>query len=568
MINSFFKKRRYFAAIVAVMVLGGVMVGIYIVSTIQKVSQYYLHNQGIQEVVSSINRCTIASKEFLLNSYTSEQFYKTGSSPNIVEFKESYETASQQLEILIKQRSNTDTQAKLNGLVPKLIAFKQVFEQMVMQYKQRGFKDIGIEGEMRKAIHDLEHTSYLPDLKQVLSLRRHEKDFILRKDLAYVQKLHQEIDVMMVTYTQNKALSAEQKAYLIACLQNYGKAFDQIVDKEKMIGLDEHHGLRASIVQKQHELEEQLLFMQQEIAGQTENSMTAVQYIVWVVSFLFLCFLGLVSFVFYIFNNSVRKPVLLLQTAAEIVSQGCLSVDLSDLKKYSLLEDLVLSIERIILKFSNSIETVKSIGQSENITLSAVGNDKDEVGKALNKILLQFQDLRILETRRSWHNEGLAIFAKISREQHTINGFADHAIKALVKYVGVNQAGIFVVNNSNNGQVQLELTAMYAYNRKKFMNQSILAGEGLVGQCYLEKESIYLSDVPQDYVYITSGLGEATPTSIYILACKSRGEIEAVVELASFKLLANYEMEFLEKIGESIAASIYFMRMNEHMKLL
>ncbi len=568
MINSFFKKRRYFAAIVAAMVLGGVMVGIYIVSTIQKVSQYYLHNQSIQEVVSSINRCTIASKEFLLNSYTSEQFYKTGSSPNIVEFKESYETASQQLEILIKQRSNTDTQAKLSGLVPKLIAFKQVFEQMVMQYKQRGFKDIGIEGEMRKAIHDLEHTSYLPDLKQVLSLRRHEKDFILRKDLAYVQKLHQEIDVMMVTYTQNKALSDEQKAYLIACLQNYGKAFDQIVDKEKMIGLDEHHGLRASIVQKQHELEEQLLFMQQEIAGQTENSMTAVQYIVWVVSFLFLCFLGLVSFVFYIFNNSVRKPVLLLQTAAEIVSQGCLSVDLSDLKKYSLLEDLVLSIERIILKFSNSIETVKSIGQSENITLSAIGNDKDEVGKALNKILLQFQDLRILETRRSWHNEGLAIFAKISREQHTINGFADHAIKALVKYVGVNQAGIFVVNNSNNVQVQLELTAMYAYNRKKFMNQSILAGEGLVGQCYLEKESIYLSDVPQDYVYITSGLGEATPTSIYILACKSRGEIEAVVELASFKLLANYEMEFLEKIGESIAASIYFMRMNEYQKLL
>src|SRR6478609_4946724 len=106
MVNSFFKKRRYFAAIVVAMVLGGVMVGMYIVSTIQKVSQYYLHNQGIQEVVSSINRCTIASKEFLLNSYTNEQFYKTGSSPNIVEFKESYETAYQQLEILAKQPNN------------------------------------------------------------------------------------------------------------------------------------------------------------------------------------------------------------------------------------------------------------------------------------------------------------------------------------------------------------------------------------------------------------------------------------------------------------------------------
>lgn len=103
---------------------------------------------------------------------------------------------------------------------------------------------------------------------------------------------------------------------------------------------------------------------------------------------------------------------------------------------------------------------------------------------------------------------------------------------------------------------------------KKFIDKIVIPGEGLVGQCFIEKEGIFMTEIPADYINITSGLGEARPRSLYILPMVNNGIVEAVLEIASFQVFKQHERDFLVKIGESIASAIYFIRVNENTRNL
>ena len=119
----------------------------------------------------------------------------------------------------------------------------------------------------------------------------------------------------------------------------------------------------------------------------------------------------------------------------------------------------------------------------------------------------------------------------------------------------INQAGFYLINRTTN-EKHFELTACIAFDRKKFADKRIEWEEGLIGRCALEKETIYLTDIPNNYINITSGLGDANPKSILIVPLKTNDEIYGVIELASFKEFQDFEIEFVEKTAESIALTI------------
>src|SRR5690554_3313009 len=104
------------------------------------------------------------------------------------------------------------------------------------------------------------------------------------------------------------------------------------------------------------------------------------------------------------------------------------------------------------------------------------------------------------------------------------------------------------------------MTASVAFDRRKFADKTINWGEGLVGRCGLEKETILITDVPNDYIHITSGLGGANPGTILLVPLKSNDELYGVIELASFQILQTYEIELVEKSAESIASTIAMLK--------
>jgi CheY-like chemotaxis protein/signal transduction histidine kinase len=114
------------------------------------------------------------------------------------------------------------------------------------------------------------------------------------------------------------------------------------------------------------------------------------------------------------------------------------------------------------------------------------------------------------------------------------------------------QQGVFFVNQPEEGVPVMKLLGAYAYRQRKSLANEFRPGEGLVGQCVLEKERILINNVPRDYVYIASGLGEAPPLNIVVLPVLFEGDVKAVIELSSFNGFSETHLTFLDQLTESI----------------
>jgi PAS domain S-box-containing protein len=181
----------------------------------------------------------------------------------------------------------------------------------------------------------------------------------------------------------------------------------------------------------------------------------------------------------------------------------------------------------------------------------------------------QMKKVKSEDEKRIWTSQGLSDFATIIRNnQHDFKSLSVELISNIVKYLDIQMGGLFILNTDDQDNVHLELTGCYAYNRVKTLEKRVPPGKGLVGQCYLEGETIYMKEVPQDFVNITSGLGDARPNCVLIVPLKLNNKIEGVIELASLKSFADHEIEFMEKLGESLASAITTVRSAESTNLL
>src|SRR5690606_32075288 len=143
-----------------------------------------------------------------------------------------------------------------------------------------------------------------------------------------------------------------------------------------------------------------------------------------------------------------------------------------------------------------------------------------------------------------------------------VEKLSDEIVSNVIKYLKANQGGLYILEDDQNDEAFLKLMACYAWDKKKYLDQKIHKGEGLAGQAWLEGDTIYITDVPDDYIQISSGLGEASPTSLLIVPLKVNDEIYGVIEIASFDEIHDFEVDFVEKIGESIASTISAVKIN------
>lgn len=168
----------------------------------------------------------------------------------------------------------------------------------------------------------------------------------------------------------------------------------------------------------------------------------------------------------------------------------------------------------------------------------------------------QMRKVKDEESRRFWMTDGISKFAEMVRlNQDNLKKLSEAIISEVVNYTGSSQGGLYLLKNENDEEF-LELISCYAYNRKKFEEKKIDIGQGLIGQTFLEGEPMKLTAIPEDYMNITSGLGEALPRNLVIIPLKNNDRTEGILELASFQEYEDYKIEFLEKLGEILASAI------------
>jgi PAS domain S-box-containing protein len=221
---------------------------------------------------------------------------------------------------------------------------------------------------------------------------------------------------------------------------------------------------------------------------------------------------------------------------------------------------------RAVASLSGFIEAISAGNYNAELTLE---DDGANLGNTLvtmrDKLRVNAEDDR----KRNWSNSGLAQVGEILRVSTASTAdLYDNIIKFVVKYTKSNQGGLFILNEENGSDKFLELVSCYAFERKKYLTKKISLGEGLVGQCYLEGEKIYLLEVPQEYITITSGLGGAAPNALLLVPLKINEKIFGVLELATFGKYENHEVELVEKLTESIASTISSVRVSESTRIL
>lgn len=170
----------------------------------------------------------------------------------------------------------------------------------------------------------------------------------------------------------------------------------------------------------------------------------------------------------------------------------------------------------------------------------------------------QIAETRKIEEKRSWETKGLSLFDDVMRTNNDdLKELCNSVVRYLVRYIDACQGDMFLMN-SNNKDKFLELTASYAYERKKRLDfKKVSINEGLIGQVVKDKKLLYMTDLPEEYIKINSGLGEASPSCIVIIPFVFDNEVLALAEIASFTPISQDYLNFLEKVSQNISITIF-----------
>jgi signal transduction histidine kinase/CheY-like chemotaxis protein len=170
----------------------------------------------------------------------------------------------------------------------------------------------------------------------------------------------------------------------------------------------------------------------------------------------------------------------------------------------------------------------------------------------INEMIRNLKDTTLRNDEQNWLKTNLAKFTRMLQGQRDLLTVGKLILSELAPVVSAQQGVFYIVENSSQ-KPELKLLASYAYGggRKGLKNRFRL-GESLIGQAALEKRRILLTDVPADYVTVSSGLGESRPMNIVVLPILFEGEVKAVMELSSLDRFSSTHQAFLDQLTESI----------------
>ncbi|MBR2195851.1 MAG: GAF domain-containing protein [Salinivirgaceae bacterium] len=190
-----------------------------------------------------------------------------------------------------------------------------------------------------------------------------------------------------------------------------------------------------------------------------------------------------------------------------------------------------------------------------------LGNAIIEMKNSLDRAKEEEKQRKIEEGQLNWASNGINLFNKVLRvDNDNIKVLAEDIIEHLILYLDAQMGAFYIVPNDRNGA---ELVAAIGFDSAKLNeNQFVAAGNGLIGRAYLEKETIFISDIPSNTDKIGSGLGKALPKSVLVVPLIYNKSLAGIIELYSFKIMQPYQISFVEKLAENIASTISTVEIN------
>jgi len=188
---------------------------------------------------------------------------------------------------------------------------------------------------------------------------------------------------------------------------------------------------------------------------------------------------------------------------------------------------------------------------TRSITVEASG-EVEELKNNINEMIRNLREQTLKNTEQDWLKTNLARFTRMLQGERDLSTVSNLVLSELAPLINAQHAVFYVTDRDDEGASVLNLAASYAFNARKHLASQFKLREGLIGQCAYEKSRILLTNVPLDYVQVSSGLGEAAPNNIIVLPALFEGEVKAVLELATFGEFNETQQQFLDQLMESI----------------
>jgi PAS domain S-box-containing protein len=288
-----------------------------------------------------------------------------------------------------------------------------------------------------------------------------------------------------------------------------------------------------------------------------QSRLSVLMVLMWILN------IGFVIYAYFYITNNTLSPV-------EYITREILQIAQGNVKKSALpvsdseIGNLVQSVNKLSISLDKITDFATKVGSGAFDSDFEVRSEKDLLGFSLISMSENLRKNAEDAVIRNWTNEGMAKFGDILRVSHRqIDELSYQIISNLVQYLKANQGGLFILNDDDPNNRRIRLAASYAYNKRKYTERELLYGQGLVGQAILEEGTIYTDKIPNGYVFVTSGLGEATPNALLIVPLKLSQKVYGAIEIATFGKFEPYQIAFVEKLSESIAATIATVKANE-----
>ncbi len=175
----------------------------------------------------------------------------------------------------------------------------------------------------------------------------------------------------------------------------------------------------------------------------------------------------------------------------------------------------------------------------------------------VQKLQKNLLDARLKSEHYNWVIEGsILLDTVLNKKFETTEQLVEEFLSVLVSYIKAKQGVVFVIGDAKEEELYLEPKGVYAFGVKKKLKTQIQKGEGLAGEVWQEKKTLFFSDVPASHMRIKSGLGDAKPANLLLTPVMAGSEFYGVIELGFFRQLQHHEIELVEKISSNLAIAL------------
>ncbi len=449
-----------------------------------------------------------------------------------------------------------------------LTKYESTFLTVIDLFEELGFQDIGLEGQVRNSVHTIENSIKINKLDQLtidmLTMRRHEKDFLLRNQEKYVNHLDKTI-TNFKTNVAATSLNQTEKEKLIMQVNQYQTKFKQLVKINQQIAISIEI-FRAAVHSLELPLEQMLAnaIEQEKLARIRLQKITKLTFLTVISISLLVVIIGLL--IAFFLANLFSKPLVFIAQGSKLLSEGnitLIGIDRTAITKLITRKDEIGEISQTFDALANYLqEVVKDIIQvsqglaegKQIIAKAQYQGDFIQIKTALETASSKLMQTTIVNNEQNWIKTGQANLNELIRGEQNITILAKNVIDFLCEYVEA-QVGLFYLLQEDAEQPYLKIISTYAYAKNNERPDQYLIGEGLVGQVAFKQKTLYFKqeDAP---TIISSSLANVTPHHILVLPCLYENELKAVLELGSFKELSAIQRTFLETVIPNIGIAI------------